>query len=273
MVETTGKLLLQASIASVRQYMPENTIHVLYNGQRDAAFLAWLRAYGVVIHRHEPVWRDDIEEMRKNGDPGTSHLFLHAGNYFGTWQRIDIPLFVESEYCLLLDSDTLVTRPFTLEDFGMNLTRGIAMSAEMSVNDKIPTNAGVTLMNVPLLRQTHEHFIKYILSHVDSAKFEHPSPSDQGAYLSFYRSKTSFLSNKFNFKPYWKSTKKVFDSTYIVHFHGPKPHNYMEFILGKGCDEAVKGLCHQGTDVCLFVCLFVAVACHPEPSGTTRGAS
>ena len=84
--------------------------------------------------------------MRQHGDPAASNLFLHEGNYFGTWQRIDIPLFIDTEYCLLLDSDTLLTKPFTLADFGLNLTRGIAMSSEINFDEKVPSNAGVTLI-------------------------------------------------------------------------------------------------------------------------------
>ena len=73
------------------------------------------------------------------GDPNTSHLFAHAGNYLGTWQRIDIPNFIESEYMLYLDADTVVTEAFTSGDFGLDITANIAFSIEgEDVRNKIP---------------------------------------------------------------------------------------------------------------------------------------
>jgi hypothetical protein len=228
-------------------------IHILYNGQEDVEFRQWLLNKGVIVHNHNPTWTDKIEEMRLNGDPAASHLFLHAGNYFGTWQRIDIPLFVESEYVLLLDSDTVIRKSFTLNDFGLNLTRGIAMSSEMNADDKTPSNAGVTLMNIPHLRHTYHDFLAFILDHVETAKFDHPSPSDQGAYLVFYKDTTKFLSRNFNFKPYWQLPEHEFWRVYIIHFHGPKPHDYMRYVMGKGCSTAVLSLC-RASQTFPFLC-------------------
>ncbi|KAL7575774.1 hypothetical protein ACA910_003104 [Epithemia clementina (nom. ined.)] len=243
---TTGKHLLQTSIESVRSHMPNNKIHILYHGKNDTKFINWLKSRKVIIHEHNPSWRDKIEEMRLNGDSNTSHLFLHSGNYFGTWQRIDIPMFIETEYVLLLDSDTIIRKPFTLADFGLNLTYGIAMSSEINFEDAIPSNAGVTLMNIPHLRHTHTEFMKFIMRHVRQGKFDHPSPSDQGAYLVFYNDSVKFLSQYFNFKPYWEVKDRVFQRAYIIHYHGPKPHDYVRYIMAKGCDKAVKFLCARG---------------------------
>ena len=97
-----GKYLLKASLSSVKKHMPLSKIHVLYHGRDDTEFQTWLENNGAILHRHDPDWRSSIEEMRLKGDPKKSHLFLHVGNYFGTWQRIDIPQFVDAEYCLSL---------------------------------------------------------------------------------------------------------------------------------------------------------------------------
>ena len=253
MSQSAGKHLLQSSIISVRQHMPNNAIHILYHGNKDVDFRQWLLSKGVIVHDHDPSWRPEIERMRLNGNPATSHLFLHEGNYFGTWQRIDIPLFIESEYCLLLDADTVVRRPFTIADFGLDLTFGIAMSSEMFADDKSPSNAGVTLMNVPHLRQTYGQFLEFILAHVETAKFDHPCPSDQGAYLVYYNDTTRFLSRDFNFKPYWDLDEREFGSVFIVHFHGPKPHDYMRYIMGKGCSKAVVDIC-RASQTFPFLC-------------------
>jgi hypothetical protein len=222
--------------------MPANKIHILYHGNDDTEFRLWLKNKNVSIHDHEPTWKGPIEKMRKNGDPSKSHLFLHSGNYLGTWQRIDIPLFIDSEYCLLLDADTIVVRPFTLSNFGLNLTRGVAMSAEFHPNEE-PLNAGVTLMNVPHMRQTYSKFLEFILKHVDSGVFNHPSPSDQGAYLEFYKPFVRFLPRSFNFKPYWNLSAIQGKNPFIIHFHGAKPHDFLKFIMGEKCDDAIQFLC------------------------------
>ena len=113
-----GKIMLKVSILSVRKHMDGlQPIHILYHGEKDTAFMGWLKAHDVVVHAHKPKWTAIIERLRLAGDPNTSHLFAHAGNYLGTWQRIDIPNLIESEYILYLDADTVVTKAFTLGDF------------------------------------------------------------------------------------------------------------------------------------------------------------
>jgi lipopolysaccharide biosynthesis glycosyltransferase len=207
----------------------------------------------VIVHNHDPIWRPSIEQMRQNGNSGASNLFLHPGNYFGTWQRIDIPLFVDSEYCLLLDSDTIIKRPFTLADFGSNLTRSIAMSAEGDKYDPRPWNAGVMLMNIPYLRKTQTNFVSFIMEHVNNASFPHPAPSDQGAYLSYYKDSVTFLDTKFNFKPYWYVSDEEYHESLIIHFHGAKPHDYLMYIMGEQCDDAIQKLCEDGYQI-IFLC-------------------
>eukprot|EP00957_Ditylum_brightwellii_P052438 3976863-Ditylum_brightwellii.AAC.1 len=140
--EQAGIHLLKTSIKSVRKHMPNNKIHILYHGTSNERLRSWLTDHEVIIHKHDPEWKDDIEIMRQNGAMESSHLFSHPGNYFGTWQRIDIGNEIDYEYCLLLDSDTIVTKPFTLNDFGLEITSGIAMSTEQKRDGK-PANAGV----------------------------------------------------------------------------------------------------------------------------------
>jgi hypothetical protein len=240
----SGKKLLQASIVSVSRHMPKSRIHILYHGETDHEFRSWLIDRSVIIHQHnDPPWQDDIEEMRENGDPQTSHLFLHPGNYFGTWQRIDIPFAVNSEYVLLLDADTIVLRPFTLADFGMEIPR-IAMSSEF-IPDNKPMNAGVTLFNIPHMRRTYAAFLSFILAHVEHPKYKGSAPSDQGAYLEFYEKDMRFLSRLFNYKPYWSKATVQFKEPFIVHFHGAKPSDYIKHVMGDVCGDAVLWLCKE----------------------------
>ena len=109
------------------------------------------------------------------------------GNYIGTWQRIDIPLFVNAEYVLLVDCDTIITAPFTFADFQGEMTKSISFSAEFNEKDTEPWNAGVALLNVPYLRETYQGFLEFIGGHKNNAPFKFKTkagelveaPSDQ----------------------------------------------------------------------------------------------
>lgn len=257
--QEVGMHLLKTSILSARKVFGMRTdIHVIYHGSRDTKFLNWLKGHDVILHHHFPKWSSAIEEMRINSNTrqqSQSHLFRHSGNYFGTWQRIDIPLFVNAEYALFLDSDTIIHSKITLADFGPDITRGIALSSEFSETTLLPSNAGIALLNIPKLRKTHDSFIGFILNH--SASHFLMGPSDQGAYLDYYgdaqnasntnqfyrnlasqkdNATLSYLDNKFNFKPYYRQEKHM-KNRKITHFHGLKPHDILSFLLGKSASE------------------------------------
>jgi len=120
------------------------------------------------------------------------------------------------------------------------------MSSELNANDTFPSNAGVSFINVPYMRQTYDQFLAYIVGRKEKGGvFDHPSPSDQGAYLSFYNDTVSFLIQRFNYKPYWDVQGPNFDDPFILHFHGAKPHDYLKFIFGSECDTAIASLCDQ----------------------------
>ena len=239
-----GQLLLKASVLSVRGTFGMSTdIHILYHGSKDDAFRKWLIGQKVILHQHEPKWLDVIETMRQHGDASASHLFLNKGNYIGTWQRIDIPLFINAEYCLLLDSDTIVSSAFGIHDFGLDITRSLAVSQEIDETNAKPWNLGVALMNVPTLRKTYHDFLNYISSHSHNPIFD-GNPSDQGAYLTYYKRTVQFLDWTFNVKPYW-TRQSSFDERKIVHFHGMKPIDIFKLWIGyspKSFGSAMDGL-------------------------------
>ena len=110
--------------------------------------------------------------------------------------------------------------------------------------DNRPWNLGVTLFNVPKLRETYDEFLQFIKSHVKNAQFKH-SMSDQGAYLEFYEGDNMrFLDRTFNAKPYWKE-QRHFDERRVVHFHGLKPNDVMKTLLDYPIDSfsiAVRGI-------------------------------
>eukprot|EP01063_Lacrimia_lanifica_P012582 TRINITY_DN1923_c0_g4_i1.p1 TRINITY_DN1923_c0_g4~~TRINITY_DN1923_c0_g4_i1.p1 ORF type:complete len:788 (+),score=186.17 TRINITY_DN1923_c0_g4_i1:51-2414(+) len=254
-----GQLLLKASILSARLHNPASEIHVLYLGTDDAAFRAWLQGERVIVHDQDPLWMDDIKSMFEHGDAKKSHLFLHLGNYVGTWQRIDIPLYINAEYVLLLDCDTIVMAPFSYKDFGLEMTGSIAFSAEVNEASTEPWNAGVALLNVPHLRETYHDFLAFIRTHRENQPYPVTmkdgsiidAPSDQGAYLTFYQESKKFLKITFNVKPYYKGVELA--ASTVMHFHGAKPHDYMGQWMGKDCSPAVKFLC-DGTKEFPLLC-------------------
>jgi len=238
----TGKLLLKVSILSLKKVMPAASIHVLYDGGADTSFRAWLIEHGVVVHTHNPEWRHKLEAMRRaiiaNGR-NDSHLYANTGSFFGTFQRIDIPEFLSVEYCILLDSDTIVTRPFTIADFGTQLPRGLAISSELNETLELPRNAGVALLNVPFLRESLNTFREFVFNHT-SGEFK-GGPGDQGAFREFYSKswQIKFLSSRFNMKPYYRN-KSNWDNSYIVHYHGVKPSDEIDYWFSGTCDDSLK---------------------------------
>ena len=254
--QAMGKILLKASITSVRQtFGMDIGIHVIYHGTEDRMFMYWLEKRKVTIHVHEPKWLPMIEDMLLDANHMNSHLYSHRGNYIGTWQRIDIPLFIDAEYVIFLDSDTIVRNKFDFSTFGDNITPGIAFSSETDEKLKVPSNAGVALLNVPLLRETYNEFLAFIQDHAQTKKDFVLGPSDQGAYLDFYHSfknpgvvlrhevstYVQYLDQTFNVKPYYKN-KDTFDKRRVIHFHGFKPQDLLKGLMGYGEDEFAPAL-------------------------------
>jgi hypothetical protein len=131
----------------------------------------------------------------------------------------------------------------TFDVFGLNITKDVAMSSEMLINDFSVVNAGIILMNIPCLKASYDSFIKFIIGHVENASFA-LAPSDQGAYMGFYKP-TYVLSTDFNAKPYWNISKETFNASYILHFHGAKPHDYIKSAIGLRCNTAIQTICRS----------------------------
>ena len=101
-------------------------------------------------------------------------------------------------------------------------------------------------MNVPKMRESYNDFLKFILDHVETgSSFNHPAPSDQGAYLEFYKDTVQQISVFWNWKAYWgvKEENNMFARIKVLHFHGIKPHDYVRKLLGLECDKAIVDLC------------------------------
>lgn len=237
-------------------------------GRKTETFLDWLGKYNVVVHNHEPIWIEGIENVRHIGDANMSnlksHSDIHMSNYYiGSWQRIDIPTAIEAEYVLYLDADTIVIEPFTLADFGNPLTSSVALSEESEIGGKLnPTaklrnelkiskqnskkrmNSGVILMNVPKMRETRNAFLAYIddVANSNGRRF-FSMPFDEGAIMDFY--KPTMLNVKFSMKTNFDThlMKKLKDyPTTILHFDGFKPAEEIKRVAEKNTKSSCLAL-------------------------------
>ena len=83
-------------------------------------------------------------------------------------------------------------------------------------------------MNMHNLRDTYDEFMKFIFKSPD---FNWKTgPGDQGAYKEFYRvrgtTQATLLPFELNWKTYWEHS----DDATLIHFHGPKCSDIMEYV-------------------------------------------
>ncbi|GAQ85030.1 hypothetical protein KFL_002180050 [Klebsormidium nitens] len=243
--------MLKAAVRSAARF---GTLapYCLFSGNRTAEIHQWLVAQNVRIIYHNPSWATQIARLLGKENLRTSHLYANPEMAVGTWQRIDIPIVPELEqfeYVLFTDSDVYFRRALRLSDFGLPLPPAIGMASE--AKDVFPYNAGIMLMNLPRLRVTYDRFLSFVLGNKNGLFFSNYGPQDQGAYNQFYETevKHTKLPQTFNAKPYHEHR----DTAFIVHFHGPKPHDFSEFFKTGDCifryrddTEVVNTLCELG---------------------------
>ncbi|KAG2499755.1 hypothetical protein HYH03_002687 [Edaphochlamys debaryana] len=201
----------------------------------------WLLEQNVTIITHKPAWRDTLlakAKSRAKENVQHSHLFKTPDMLVSTFQRVDlpvVPVLDQYTYVLYTDADVFFRRPIRLDDFGLPLPRSVSMSFEF-VN-MFPYNAGVFVANLPTMRQNYDAFIAMMLADDpgnEGLYYTNFGPADQGILNKFYESdlKSRMLSQAFNTKPY-----NPYDpGAFIVHFHGPKPHEFLSFLTTGKCD-------------------------------------
>lgn len=186
----------------------------IYDGAENE-LTEWLRERGVNIIHHRISFYNELENHYK-----IPHQLTIAS---GTFLRCDIPILEkDDDFVLYTDCDVLF-----LKDFSLDLKpEYFACSAEFKKHNRKLFNAGIMLMNVKKLRETHDAFIEFIKNNLSIL-----STYDQTAYQMYYANKASWLPVKYNHKPYWGIDKNAA----IVHFHGIKPLSFMS-------DESLKHL-------------------------------
>ena len=261
-------------------------------GEPTSELSRWLVGMGVRVVQYQPQWantmRTKVNERNAalaaaGGDNAAdkSHLFKEADSMIGTFLRVDVPVVgILDEFVLYTDVDVMFRKDVTWEgilgkqygrakaanDFasgrrhfsptpGQGLPLFMSASSEMQKSkDPKYLNAGVMVLSMRSLRDTHAAFLDFILG----SDIEYPTgPGDQGAIKSFYsrggKYQINFLPWAYNYKSYWGFSR----SAAIIHFHGPKCQEdivpYME--SGVVRMEVLRGLlrkCRKGA--CSSLC-------------------
>jgi hypothetical protein len=226
--------------------------YCIYDGSENDTIYRWLVSMGVHMIIHHPKWVDRVEEIAQAASKHLkqSPLYLSQQKIIGTLQRLDIPVIkalAHHNYVLFTDADVFFLRPISLDSFSKQLPETLAMAFEM--DDVFPCNAGVMLMNLPEMRISHRSLIDFTFAN-PSLHFGPYGPLDQGALNQFYqhsmKGKCS-LSESFNAKPY--KTDHRIGKSHILHFHGPKPDDYLRWLRTNRCSFGSK--CRAGiTQIC-----------------------
>lgn len=215
-------------------------------------FMEWLAARGVTIIRHTPTWQHRLhhafrEHRYSQQFAKLSHLYEHFEMVLGTFLRLDLPLLMQDGgdddggFLLYSDVDVLFLRAPVLSDFLRDGERAadyftvgteFQCDSDNHVTVSLKTgNAGVMLLNASGMRRTHASFINWVFSDKHLSKglyWAKLGPVDQGALMAYYagRGKIRVVPRAlFNWKAYWG----YHPNASIVHFHGPKPLDYLRF--------------------------------------------
>ena len=233
----------------------------IFTGARGS-LSRWLEARGVRMIYHKPQWRHKLVAALDRArtlqhHTRSSQLYGDNEKMVATFLRIDIPtLGFMDPYVLYADVDVLFADDVQVSDFGEKPPKFFTMGAESTGtlislhNARIGRsvqlgNAGVMLMNVDGLQRTHEGFVKWLFSQRNLANGMHfgiYGPGDQGAYNEYYQGRFSVRRwPLFNWKPYWGYLREA----KIIHFHGPKPADYVTFIRRQTSSQLFRGLLRQ----------------------------
>ena len=222
----------------------------IFNGNPSTSspMAAWLRQKNVRIIFHSPKWKRRILRAARavaflgHKDKLVSPLYGNPTMMIATHLRFDIPIlgFVD-QFVFYADVDVMFTRELLLAHFrplpkyyavGTEVFGGNPIVSIAQKNGKKPLrqsfgNAGIMLINVESMRRTHGAFLEWVFSeeHVRAGlDYGRYGPMDQGAYNMYYQGRFDVHTwAHFNWKPYWGNGSYA----RLIHFHGPKPRDYM----------------------------------------------
>ncbi len=182
--------------------------HCIYNGD-DPDNISWLEGTGAKVICHKSSFEEDL----KFGYVKNFRIFS------GHWLRVDIPL-IESEDDFVLYTDTDV---IFLNHPKVSMLPTILGAVPEFREGKMFFNNGVMVMNVQALKSDHPIFVNNIRERLRN-NFTYPA-HDQASFNRRYRDKITEIPREFNWRPYWGIGSEVS----IVHFHGPKPEEFLDY--------------------------------------------
>jgi hypothetical protein len=233
---------LKVAVQSAK--MNTNLVPICLMYGKRSPLVDWMESKGVFVISHTPVWISKMTQasyyFSKNIKQG--HLFASTSAMISTFLRIDIPkLGLSDPFVLYTDTDVMFLKDMTLKDFeepGQGLPEYFCIGTEDdmildNLDGKPYGNAGVMLLNLNNLMKTYDTFMKYTFSSKaikDGLYYKGYGPGDQGAYAGFYSGKFKIVKYPtFNWKAYWPTN----ETAKLIHFHGPKPYHYKEFLTTK----------------------------------------
>ncbi|GLC41858.1 hypothetical protein PLESTM_001258700 [Pleodorina starrii] len=246
--------MLKAAVRSAAHF---NTLqpYCIFDGNTSSPIGRWLVDNNVTLIRHVPSWREELlkkAQSRMKDNVQHSHLYKNPDMLVSTFQRVDlpvVPILDQYTYVLYTDADVYFRRPIHLDDFGLPLPRSVSMSYEFY--KMFPYNAGIIMANLPTMRRNYKAFLAMMLDNDDGLYYPNYGPADQGIINKFYEHdlRNQMLNQAFNTKPY-----NDFDpNSFLIHFHGPKPHEYLSYLDTGKCD--FYSVCEQGflKSLCQYV--------------------
>ena len=193
---------------------------MLYDGAANS-LTEWASKQGVEVIAHRVSFYSALEAFY------SPDLLPTAS---GTFLRCDIPIIETDDECVLYtDCDVLFTETFDLPE----PPKLFACAPETHPQDWSILNAGVMVMNVPALRQSHAAFKSFIEDQLPTL-----TTFDQSAYNRFYAAQHTQLPLEYNWKTYWGKNPNA----KIIHFHGPKPKDLLHILNGGSVSDIYRDL-------------------------------
>jgi lipopolysaccharide biosynthesis glycosyltransferase len=181
--------------------------------------------------------------LSSHGIGRENHQYL-----MGPFMRLDIPKILEQhglldqegicpQHVLYTDSDVLFTSKLSHKDImalKIDLLSKpqaiVSYGREYLMNDPLPHNTGVMMMDVPAFAKEWPSILAFTLR---QPQFPLHDQELLNAYFTQsldHENKRAMLRTFWNWKSYWRLYPHHFNEVKIVHFHGPKPDKMLEEI-------------------------------------------
>jgi hypothetical protein len=223
------KTLYLAALISAKKNTSLKPI-LLYDGN-DEDFCNKVELFGSNIVKHVTSFSNKENFIKKNVN--------WKGTACGAFLRIDIPLIcdklnIKDPTVLYTDTDVIFLKD-VVSDLQTYTPEYFAICPQFIKTNYEEFNSGVMLLNVKTMLETYNEFSNFM----ESKDYDF-SAFDQGAFWDFYKDKSEKLPLEFNHKPYWG----IDDNAKIIHYHGPKYDNIINYFNGTEKEHIKKEYAH-----------------------------